>query len=122
MASKTKPAFDRYFKQRMENPEFAEAYREARAEIDATDTLVRVLDEARKRMGLSKADLARKIQAKPEILRRLFTMEGPNPTMSTVLKIAAALGYHLEFVPNAPIRSGRKVAERAEAARRSRAR
>lgn len=51
-------------------------------------------------MGLTKADLARRIDAKPEIVRRLLTEAGSNPTMTTVLKVAAAVGCHLELVPN----------------------
>lgn len=32
-------------------------------------------------------------------MRRLFTAEAPNPTLSTVVKAAVALGYELELVP-----------------------
>ena len=57
-------------------------------------------DQARERSGLTKADVARRIDAKPEIVRRLLTEAGSNPTMTTVLKVAAAVGCHLELVPN----------------------
>ncbi|MBN1962053.1 MAG: hypothetical protein JW841_14005 [Deltaproteobacteria bacterium] len=43
--------------------------------------------------------LARRIDAKPEIVRRLFTTTSPNPTMDTVLKLANALDLELQFVP-----------------------
>jgi ribosome-binding protein aMBF1 (putative translation factor) len=74
----TKTGFDRFFDEQMKDRKFAGAYGEARAEIDATDKLVRALDQARVLSGISKAELARKIGAKPEILRRLFTIEGAN--------------------------------------------
>ena len=96
-----KTAFDRYCDERMAEPEFAEAYREARAVIDSTDALVRALDEARLLGGMSKAELARHIEARPEVVRRLFTAPTSNPTLDTVLKLASALGFHLELVPNA---------------------
>lgn len=100
MARKTKTGFNKYVEQQMKDPEFATAYRLARAEIDATDVLIRALDAARKRNGVSKAALARRIETKPETVRRLLTDEKSNPTMKTVFKIAGALGYHFRLVPN----------------------
>jgi DNA-binding phage protein len=117
MARRPKTAFDRYFERRMRDPAFAAEYRQARAEIDATDTLIRALEQARERTGMTKAGLARRINSKPEIVRRLLTMADGNPTMGTVLKVATALGYHLELVPN-PRTTGRRTVARTEAARK----
>lgn len=97
-----KTAFDKYFDRRMKDPAFASAYNEARTVIDSTDALIRALDKARLLVGVSKADLARRIAARPEIVRRLFTADDTNPTLATVLKLADALGFHLELVPNQP--------------------
>lgn len=97
-----KTAFDKYFDRRMKDLAFASAYSEARAVVDSTDALIRALDKARLLVGVSKADLARQIEARPEIVRRLFTSDDANPTLATVLKLADALGFHLELVPNRP--------------------
>ncbi len=86
--------------------------------IDATDALVRALDTAREQARLSKADLARLIETKPEFVRRLFTAEDPNPTIETVLCVATALGYHLELVQNPQPARGKRAVSRAHAARR----
>lgn len=99
MPRTTKTGFDKFFDEQMAKPSFAKDYKQARAEIDAIDQIVRALDNAREQLGLTKADLARAISAKPEIVRRLFTAEAPNPTLSTVVKVAIALGYKLELVP-----------------------
>ena len=99
MAGKRKTAFDRYLDERLRDKEFAREYTEARAEINTIDQIIRLLDTARKKLNLSKADLARRIGAKPEIVRRLLTAEDPNPTISTVVKIAAALDLRLDLVP-----------------------
>jgi ribosome-binding protein aMBF1 (putative translation factor) len=99
MPRTTKTGFDKFFDEQMTQPSFAKDYKQARAEIDAIDQIVRALDNAREQLGLTKADLARAISAKPEIVRRLFTAEAPNPTLSTVVKVAIALGYELELVP-----------------------
>ncbi len=104
-----KTAFDRYFDGRMKDRPFAAAYAEARGVIDSTDALIRMLDEARALVGVSKADLARQIEARPEIVRRLFTSRRANPTLATVLKLVEALGFHLELVPNERVRTGREA-------------
>ncbi len=118
MARRAKTGFDRYFDERMQDSKFAEDYIQAREEIDSIDALIRSLDSARERAGMTKADLARKVHAKPEIVRRLLTSADGNPTMSTVLKLAAALGCSLQLVPRDV---GRRVLHR-EAARTGRAR
>ena len=98
--ARKKTAFDAYFDRRMAEPEFSGAYTQARAVIDSTDALVRALDEARLLGGMSQAELARLIEARPEVVRRLFTGPTSNPTLETVLRLASALGFHLELVPN----------------------
>lgn len=119
MSQRPKTAFDRYVAKRMKEPHFAAEYRAERAEIDATDKLLRALDMARESGGLSKAELARRVDVKPEMIRRLFTAPKGNPTMETVLKVASALGYHLELARNS---GRRRAAPRPHAARQVRAR
>lgn len=102
MARKQKTGFDRYFQRRMKDPTFAAEYQDARAEIDRTDKLIRALEMEREKAGITKAELARRIDAKPEMIRRLLTAANGNPTMSTVLKVASALGCHFELVAARP--------------------
>jgi ribosome-binding protein aMBF1 (putative translation factor) len=114
-----KTSFDRFVDDQMKKPRFRAAYAKARREIDAVDEIVRALDAARIDSGLSKAELARAISAKPEIVRRLFTSSASNPTLATVAKLAAALGRKLELVPTKaapPRRTSRKGSGSKEAA------
>lgn len=90
--------FDRFLDAHMRDPSFARGYERARSEVDAVDRIVRALDEARIDLGISKAELARLISAKPEIVRRLLTAKSPNPTLGTIVKVAAALGYTVQLV------------------------
>jgi len=107
MPRKRKTGFDRYFDERMRDPDFAAEYRDARSAIDSTDALIRALESARAGEGASKADIARRMGTKPEAIRRLFTRAKANPTMNTVIRLAAALGYGLELVkrPATPARA-----------------
>jgi ribosome-binding protein aMBF1 (putative translation factor) len=112
MRARHRTGFDKFFAEQMKSPRLAAEYRRARAEIDAVDQLVRALDEARLYAGITKAELARRISAKPEIVRRLFTTVDPNPTLETVIKLAAALGYRLQLVRA----SGKRPSARRRAA------
>ena len=95
---------ERYFARRLEDPEYSAAYNEARARIDQTDSVIRALDDRRVALNLTKAELARRAGAKPEAIRRLFSAERPNPTLSTLVALAGALD--LELVPAPRKKSG----------------
>ena len=71
---------------------------------------MRALDEARIDLGMTKAQLAHAISAKPEIVRRLLTAKSPNPTLATVVKVAAALGYSVQLVAAKPRASRKRAA------------
>jgi hypothetical protein len=94
-----KTGFDKFFAGQMSKRSCAKNYTSARAQIDAVDRIIRALDDARVDLGFTKAQLAHRLSAKPEIVRRLFTSKAPNPTLSTILKVAAALGYKRQLVP-----------------------
>lgn len=108
-----KTGFDRYFDARMKDKAFAAQYTTARGEIDSVDELIRQLEAARIESGLTKAEVARRAGTPPEVVRRLFTMESPNPTMSTVMSLARTMGLAIALVPagrNLPPRRTGKAA------------
>ena len=90
---------ERYLKHRREDPEYDRAYVSARRRIDQIDTIIRALDERRCNLELSKAELARRADLRPEVIRRLFSAENPNPTLSTVVALARALELELTAQP-----------------------
>ena len=96
MARSAPTAFDRDFARDMKDPKFRAAYEAARARIDAIDTIINELDDARERQGLSKAELARRAGTNDAVIRRLFSAGERNPTMRTVVEIAEALGLELQ--------------------------
>ncbi len=91
-------AAERYFDEQMRDAEYAETYRQERARIDSIDAVLRALDERREKLGLSKAELARRASLRPEVVRRLLTAEQHNPTMSTIVAVANALDIELRPV------------------------
>ena len=90
---------ERYLKDRREDPAYDRAYIAARHRIDQIDAIIRALDERRCNLDLSKAELARRADLRPEVVRRLFSAESPNPTLSTVVALAGALELELTAEP-----------------------
>ena len=81
---------ERYFARRLEDPEYRQAYEEARERIEQIDSVIRVFDARREELQLTKAELARRAGVKPEAIRRLFSAEKPNPTLTTLVALAGA--------------------------------
>ena len=92
-------AFWKMLQDGLERPEFRRHYLLERERMATIDRLINQLDEAREALGVTKADLARTIERKPETIRRLMTASSQNPQLGMVAEIAAALGYRLELVP-----------------------
>ncbi len=88
---------ERYFARRLTDPEYRQAYEEARERIEQIDSVIRILDARREELHLTKAELARRAGVKPEAIRRLFSAERPNPTLTTLVALARAL--ELEIMP-----------------------
>lgn len=61
--------------------------------------LLRGLDEARRRAGLSKTELARLADTQPASVRRLLSGNGHNPQVSTIARLAEVLGHEVRVVP-----------------------
>lgn len=90
---------ERYLRDRREDPAYDHAYTAARRRVDQIDAIMRALDERRCNLKLSKAELARRADLRPEVIRRLFSAESPNPTLSTVVALAGALELELTAAP-----------------------
>lgn len=102
---------ERYFAKQMEDPAYRAIYEQARDRIARTDALVRSLEERRVDRGMTKADLARRAGLAPEVVRRLFTMESPNPTAGTLVALADALDLELVTKPKSATKSRKPEAE-----------
>jgi DNA-binding phage protein len=103
-----KTAFDRYVDEQKKSPTFAAEYERVGAEVRAVDDLIRLIDAERVDLGMSKADLARKVSTTPAAMRRLLTSGEANPTITTVLDVLAAVGMRLTLLPSSTSKPVRK--------------
>ncbi len=101
--------------QRMKDPEFRAAYERATREIEQTDQVIRELDALRVDLGMSKAELARRINRNASSIRRLFTANSSRPELPLIAAIADALGAEVRVMRKTPA-SKRSTRQRSEPA------
>lgn len=112
-------ASDDFFDEQMADPVRAEAYREARAEIDTYDRFMRAMNALRKCRGVSKATLASKSGLPAQSVRKVLTDRKANPTIATVFKMLSTMGYGLQVVPLKPKIPRRPAAKPAKRPKRT---
>ncbi|MGH9093114.1 MAG: helix-turn-helix domain-containing protein [Acidimicrobiales bacterium] len=112
MASET--GAERYFRERRQDVGYEATYQRARRRIEDVDRIVRVIDERRIALGLTKAELARRMGARPEAVRRLLSARHANPTLATVVALAHELGLDVTAVPS-DLRAERVTSSRSSA-------
>lgn len=83
----------------MEDPEYRAAYERAAHEIAQTDAVIRALDALRTDVGMSKAELARRVGRNASSVRRLFTADHARPELPLIVAVADALGAEICVVP-----------------------
>ena len=88
-------AAEKYLDHRRSDPEYAEAYETASRRVAMFDDVVQSLDSRRVELGLTKADLARRADMPAAAVRRLFSQQQKNPTLSTLIAIADALNLRV---------------------------
>lgn len=88
-------------------PEGRAAWEAAGREIDQVVTVLRRIDEQRSALGISKAELARRVGRDASTVRRVFTAGGANPELSFVAQLADAVGLRIVAVAAEPAPDGR---------------
>lgn len=87
--------YEKYREERLADPEFKRLYERHRSEIDAIDVILSAIENRRQELEITKTDLARLIDKKPESVRRLLSGRAVNPTLITVLEMTKALGMEI---------------------------
>ena len=90
---------ERRRERRMQDSEYRAAYERAAREVAQTDAVIRQLDLLRVDLGISKAELARRVNRNASSVRRLFTAGQVRPELPLIVALADALGAELRIVP-----------------------
>ena len=90
---------DRLHAEWMEDPGYQEAYQLAARQTAQIDAVINALDVLRVDLGMSKAELARRVGRNASSVRRLFTASGARPELSLVVALADALDAEVRVVP-----------------------
>ena len=96
---------ERRRERRMQDPEYRAAYERAAREVAQTDAVIQQLDSLRADLGISKAELARRVNRNASSVRRLFTASQARPELPLIVALADALGAELRVVPRDAERS-----------------
>ena len=67
--------------------ESKERYERKKRAIAQTREILLQIDATRERLGLSKAELARRIGSDPSVVRRLFSSKANSPTLRVILDL-----------------------------------
>ncbi len=116
--ARKRSAFDGFVREQLKSPSFAAEYKRAGAEIRAIDDFIREVEAARLELGMTKADLARKVSTTPEAMRRLLTSGDANPTLHTVLHVLEAVGLRFTLTPKRS-EQGSRASAKSQRERRS---
>lgn len=95
--SRSGAAFEQWVEEQLRDPEVRDAYERAGARVESTVQLMRALDLLREQVGLSKAEVARRMGRKPEAVSRLLRSGSSNPTLETLVELVTALDLQLEL-------------------------
>lgn len=95
--AKSARSFEEFREELLSDPVAKEQYDRTRRTLTAFHYILKTIDLERERAGLSKAELARRVGVNPASIRRLFTSNGSNPTLDTILDLIDVLGLEVSL-------------------------
>lgn len=79
----------------LEHPNAREQYERGGRSIDLMTRMIRLVEDRRRQLGWSQAELARRVGVHPSVIRRLLAWQTGNPPLKTLLDVMDALGIHV---------------------------
>jgi DNA-binding phage protein len=90
-------AFDEFLDGQLADPAFKSGFERKLAKIRGIAEVLNVIEGVREREGIPKAEVARRMERKPEAISRLLRGEGTNPTLETLVDLIDAIGLELDI-------------------------
>jgi DNA-binding phage protein len=93
----TGQAFDQFLESQLTDPSFKAGFEKKLAKIKSIAEVLQVIEAVREQENIPKAELARRMERKPEAISRLLRGEGANPTLETLIDLIDAIGLELDI-------------------------
>ncbi len=90
-------AFDEFLEGQLADPTFKAGFEKKLAKVKSIAEVLQVIELARERENIPKAEIARRMERKPEAISRLLRGEGSNPTLDTLIDLVDAIGLELDI-------------------------
>lgn len=90
-------AFEEFLDGQLADPSFKAGFDRRLAKVKSIAEMLQVVDQVRERENLPKAEIARRMNRKPEAISRLLRGEGSNPTLDTLVDLIDAIGLELDI-------------------------
>ncbi len=90
-------AFDEFLEGQLVDPSFRAGFERKLAKVKSIAGVLQVIELIRERESIPKAELARRMERKPEAISRLLRGEGANPTLDTLIDLVDAIGLELDI-------------------------
>jgi transcriptional regulator with XRE-family HTH domain len=88
--------FELALEQELADPAFRAGFERKLAKITAIAELLTSIEASRAKQQIPKAEVARRIDRRPEAISRLLSGRDQNPTLDTIADLAYALGLEIE--------------------------
>jgi ribosome-binding protein aMBF1 (putative translation factor) len=89
--------FEADLAQDLEDPEFARIFALKLAKINGMADIISAIETAREEKHISKAEIGRRIERQPSAISRLLNGTEQNPTWDTIIDLAYAVDFEVEF-------------------------
>ncbi len=93
----TGQAFDQFLDGQLADPAFKAGFEKKLAKVKSIAEVLRLVEQARERDGIPKAEIARRMRRRPEAISRLLAGQGSNPTLDTLIDLIDAIGLELDI-------------------------
>lgn len=90
-------AFEEFLDSQLTDPEFRAGFERKLAKVRGIAEVLNVIETVRERENIPKAEVARRMERKPEAISRLLRGEGANPTLETLVDLIDAIGLELDI-------------------------
>lgn len=89
-------AFEEFLDDQLTNASFKAGFERKLAKVKSIAEVLHVIESVRAQEKVPKAEVARRMDRKPEAVSRLLRGEGSNPTLDTLVDLVDALGLELD--------------------------